>query len=474
MRVNWHEWLLLASSLLSACGTNDGGHNQVNSILADLPKVEICEGTLGPNATVEIVDTTLCPTCEVLDLESVADGDWDTFATFRFSQPSGAFVVRGNSKNGNPIEPGIAGLFMGRILRSDGENEDLDPTTIKVNIRTYLDGVLREASLIGSAGPTVGNFTERFILRAFVPTMTFDSIEVQYVWDGATNPKQVRFAEFCTASRPFTEGIPAPVRKPISNPTFGSAGDDGIYEVNLLVLYSERALSQAGDQTALASYAADRVVVANKYFENTELPIRYGLVGTEFYSAASETLTTGDVLKTLQADGAVQKRREQLGADIVALFMTTDLGFDLCGKATAFNGGVQSIAADNVDPRNDGFVVVGALPGRISEPCEDTVLAHELGHVLAGGHEASISSGAYWKPYSHSWSCGRNSDGEVRYTLMSSGGSGDTLADVISSPLILHDGEPCGSDQGDGTEATQADNARAMLEAAPYVSAYSH
>lgn len=171
---------------------------------------------------------------------------------------------------------------------------------------------------------------------------------------------------------------------------------------------------------------------------------------------------------------SVESLRDQTTSDLVVLLRTQDTA-ELCGLSAGFNGLQQSDPPTDVNPERDAFNVVAAAPAADgSSTCNDTTLPHELGHSLAAGHDYAASVGfAYWKPYAHALPClGEN--GTTYFSLMwgRGVGPGGGRGDVITNPDALLGGRVCGSEGVPGVEPTQANNVRAMTEAAPYVAAY--
>lgn len=248
-------------------------------------------------------------------------------------------------------------------------------------------------------------------------------------------------------------------------PTVGP-DESGVYEIDVLILFTPRFAKLYGDEAGAKLQSQHLLDQANHYLEVTNLPIRYRLASAELYNGMSETVHYAPALTLLAADPAIRKWRDAVHADVVALLRANAFTHEVCGLSTPFNGQTQSSSADNVDPERDAFAIVGNGPSDSavsSLSCPDWVLAHELGHLLAGGHEITTGS-TYWRPYSHGYSCGISASGPFDDIMTTNPGLGPR-GDFFSSPAVIRDGQPCGIDG-------HADNARAMLEAAPYVAAY--
>lgn len=258
---------------------------------------------------------------------------------------------------------------------------------------------------------------------------------------------------------------------------------DGKYEVDLLLLYTEPVVQELGGFDKALTDAHERVATANQYFDNSLIPVRYRLVGTEPYPGGGEPNAPAE----LPTHTDVVALRNQFGADLVSVLRSTST--TACGQAMTFNGGVLAASADdpqNVDPERDAYNVVFCLQG--------TTFAHELGHNLGAGHDytysgqtnpatgqpipvyAAVIGSGYWRSYAHGWRCGPGQlPGSKHCSIMHYCTSPDALyenlsGDFFSNPLLVRDGEVCGSDGP--AEALQADNARSITEAAPFVAAY--
>ncbi len=473
---------LVSVAVLSACGNSEppallasaaGMSSAVprNDALANAVPAEICDLLANqPGSRIEL-DATTCPSCRADSLDSAIDGNFDTVATVNFAASTadvvGAFRLRVTAPPGATFPAGLAGAFKGRALGSDGTTS---LAQISTTIRTYKSGLLSETSIPSAEGPNVGTFEEQFSLQSFAPTMDFDAMEMDYQWRGNDRAAAVRVSEFCNGSK-LSVSLPDPPRTPSVSPRSVGPDPDGNTQVDLLLLYSPRFVRGMGSEAAARREAMRLTELANQFFANSKIAARYRVRDLQLYSGISETLTTSNALVLLQQDPRVASHRDAVGADLVALFVSQDLGFDLCGKATPFNGGVPSEKADGVDRNTDSFAIMAMGPGQFRKGCSATVFAHELGHVLGGGHEASSSPpGSYWKPYAHASTCGTKADGTMQTTIMHQ--DSDAESSYFSSPSLMRDGQPCGSEGTDGTETTQADNARSIREALPFVAGY--
>jgi len=466
---------LFASLLASAC--TDSLAPESHTVLSSLPAVEVCDETLGRRGATLQLDTTGCLDCTIEAAGQAIDDDFDSITRIHFAaSPIGALGtvrLRATAPPGTTFPTGYAGVFLGEPLNAAGLRIGAQ---ISRSVQTYRAGVLQESSLPSAEGPNIGvTQAEQFRLLGLQASQPFDAVELSYQWRGATEPAAFRISEFCSASRVgagmFLDAPPRTPRRATAVP----ADADGLHHIGLLLLYTPRYLRSLGSVAAVHSKLGRVVTRANTLFANSQIAARYEVKDIALYNRVSETLPTGVALNVLQADAAVKTYRDHVGADLTALVATRDLGADLCGKAALFNGGQQSDTADAVDADQDSFTIVHLGTGQFREGCNATVFAHELGHVLGGGHEATAEGtpiGAYWKPYAHGWACGTRADGQPQPTVMGSDGSLIADAEVFSSPLLTRGGEACGQVGTAGDEATQADNVRAISEAIPHVAAY--
>lgn len=280
--------------------------------------------------------------------------------------------------------------------------------------------------------------------------------------------------------------VPAPRAEP---------GADGNYTVDVLVLFTPLAVGRLGGGSSAIALAERLIFLANTYYINTRIPVRYRLVGTDTFNGTSEAVGYYQNLDELAAHAKARSLRDNVGADLVGLIRSQDGEADLCGLSAGFNGEDRSDPPSDVQPERDGFFVAGMAPGAERNPCRDYIFAHEMGHNFGAGHESTqyiavpggtIPPGAYyWKSYGHGAYCGDAGSGAMYRSIMAIGNlfiavntsnSNGSVplepGDFFSNPDLLMDGKACGSEGVPGTELTEANNARAITEAAPYVAAY--
>lgn len=270
--------------------------------------------------------------------------------------------------------------------------------------------------------------------------------------------------------------MPAIVRPthPLAAPPMEAPDVDGRYTVRVLVLYTPL-LAERLAPTTPAEEAQRLIFLSNAYHETSAVPVRYAYAGVAAFTGTDENAGFYENLAAMVGNRQVRELRDRTGADLVVLLRTQDGNADLCGLSSGFNGGQRGDPPTAVDPERDAFNVVGIAPTADgSSNCFDDVFPHELGHSLAAGHDYAGSAGyAYWKPYAHALPC-LHPDGLRYFSLMWSlgVGPGGGRSELITNPDRVLDGQVCGADGIPGVEASQADNARTMAEAAPYVAAY--
>lgn len=259
---------------------------------------------------------------------------------------------------------------------------------------------------------------------------------------------------------------------------------DGNHEIDVLVLYTDE-YAAARESTGGAAADIHRLVhTANVFFENSGVPVRYRLVGIERYTGAQDRENYPNNLALLPADPQVRELRDRYGADLVSLLLTTDTTNFLGGRAMLFNAGVQSDPPADSDPELDAFSVLAMGPNAQGLITPDWVFAHELGHNMGGGHNTSAHPtllGPYWKPYAHATNCLTELNNFYR-TIMHAGydiglptGSinvTDQYGDFFSRANTDPAERLCVTLSPAPALETEADNARSITEAAPYVAGY--
>lgn len=271
---------------------------------------------------------------------------------------------------------------------------------------------------------------------------------------------------------------------------------DGNYRIDVLALYTPTFRSRFDSTNSIAAEFARLIFLANSSLQTSSIPVRYQAIGSVEYDGTDESFGFYENLDALADDDGVTQLRDEYAADLIVLLRTTDGDPALCGLSAGFNLGDHSDPPQKVNPNRDGLLVAGMGPGADGSRCADVVFAHELAHNLSAGHEAGVYIGSledlpvygpYWKSYAHAWQCDNGNLGTTYSSIMSTGsgtwvgalgvslsimGYSGPRGNFYSTPDLTFGGLACGLEGNGYTEVGEADNARAMTEAAPYVAAY--
>ena len=229
---------------------------------------------------------------------------------------------------------------------------------------------------------------------------------------------------------------------PGDTPASTAAADSG-EEIDVLVAYTARARSAAGNIDALIRLFFDDT---NRFLSNSRIRTRVRMVHsyrTE-YTQTSQLRTDFDRWKAPD-DGfmdEVHARRDEYGADLVALLVARNS--DYCGFGSLYFG------------RGSEGVSVSA------QNCGSDTFAHELGHNLGAHHDPGTDTNEGF-PYGHGL-C--NSRGNWR-TIMSYNFRERCRprAPHFSNPDIRYRGTPTGDEQ-------TRNNARVLNETAQHVARF--
>jgi hypothetical protein len=259
-----------------------------------------------------------------------------------------------------------------------------------------------------------------------------------------------------------------PLRAPTAGTTTGgtdygtgtsaTTATSGIVQ-DLLVVYTAKAVTAAGDETKLQSQISTAVSAANAAYANSQLGLSLNLVGMAL-TTYTETGDMGQALSALQSksDGKmdeVHTLRDQLGADLVAL-VNEDSNY--CGIAYVMNSVGSGFA-----PYAFSVTWRGCLSNQ--------TLAHEIGHNQGNHHDretAGTGTGAY--PYSYGLRrCA--TDGTGFRTVMAYSCTGGNRVNYFSNPAISVNGYPTGISYETDSD-NSADNARSMGNTASAIAAF--
>ena len=219
--------------------------------------------------------------------------------------------------------------------------------------------------------------------------------------------------------------------------------------IDLMVLYTPQALSDAGSIAALDKRLERSIADTNLAMGNSLVSAGLRLVHEQEVNYTESGVLNTDLSNLQQGRGVfnnLEALRDQYGADLVSLWVGSGSG----------NEAGLAFQPDNFStPQPDyGYSV-------IEEPYADDnyVFAHEIAHNLGAGHDRSDPTPRRI-PYAYGQTFQLGN-----YTV------GDIMSDVdripyYSNPSVTFDGIPTGSPDN---SSQPADNARVMNEFAPIV-----
>ncbi len=228
----------------------------------------------------------------------------------------------------------------------------------------------------------------------------------------------------------FQLGDPDPCPSPI----------DPVDRVDLLGMYTPQARDDAGGVPQIEALIQAAVDASNTAFGNSEMPIRFRLVGTALANR-DDSGSLGSDLSWLANDPDVAALRDALLADMVSLIVTSGGGCGIGQLPTFWKAGGNPTRVHQV-------TVDGCAVGNLT-------FAHEHGHNMGLEHDPANAnpplSGTY--PYRY----GHYVDGSYR-TIMSYSNQctmGCTRVTQWSNPEVVFMGEPTGvEDQRDNRRAS--------------------
>lgn len=214
-------------------------------------------------------------------------------------------------------------------------------------------------------------------------------------------------------------------------------------QVDVLVMYSPAARTAAGGDSQIRAQAQAAVDSANTAFANSQMRMRYRVVGIELMDGWVEGSSSASTeLSNFRANTTMQARRNAVAADMVSLLVAAlpgacGIGYVMRSPGAGFAGSAVQIT--------DRDCAVGNLSW-----------AHEHGHNL--GFEHDPANGGSPASASFPWSFGHyveNQGSQSYRTVMSYAcpAGGCTRRPYFSNPRVSFNGFPTGI-------ADERDNAR--------------
>lgn len=221
--------------------------------------------------------------------------------------------------------------------------------------------------------------------------------------------------------------------------------------IDLLVVYTPKALSQAGSLANLTAMINNGVQSINVSLSESNIPLSVQAIhihplGSDLPSETSPDLKYNDLDKLrLATDGnwdGIHSVRESYGADLVSVL----------------SGGVDTGAVANFYNGSSNWVFSLLRLNRIATTVE---WAHEIGHNLGADHDDNNAVGLGAASYSRGFRW-ENPPGQIWRSVMSYGPG--LITNKFSGPDIYH--------MGAATGDSQHDNARTLRNIGPSVALF--
>jgi peptidyl-Asp metalloendopeptidase len=253
---------------------------------------------------------------------------------------------------------------------------------------------------------------------------------------------------------------PLPPGRPPVSAQADNGDDDGSY-IDIMVVYTQRALTWAGGEAAMNAHIAAWISETNTGYVDSQVNQRVRLVHSEMVSYNENAAGTGDYYympKTLdhltyKIDGYmdnVHAMRDTYAADMVVL-LVGPVGGSIAGVGWLMG---QSWVRHDFEPY--AFSVVAAAYAY------NLVLPHEMGHNMGADHDRDHSSGGGAFPYSYGYCL----PGTTYHTIMAYDSSSCIhRINRWSNPDVNYSGVPTGVIYSE-------DNAQTLDNTAPTVAQF--
>jgi hypothetical protein len=233
-----------------------------------------------------------------------------------------------------------------------------------------------------------------------------------------------------------------------------AATEDAGRDIGILVVYTPDAAAYFNGPELLAARAFHNVDRLNSAWINSGIEGRAVLVGIAELDPGFRRLNFSIALQLAQADAGVRALRDELGADLVSVVVSSEEAQYGCGQANVMTHSL-------VGPQ-----MAGRAYHVISTHCfSGPTFVHETGHVFGAQHNAQNAAPPAEAAFPFSYAHGV--DGKFRTVMAYSTACSDWCwpFEVYSNPLLGIDGEPTGIEG-------ERDNAQTLNLTMPIVAAF--